>query len=415
MSRLRLNLTQKQTMNEILARYKERLADEDTRREALQAEMNRILMADNSAKVRQVSQAKYRELFDKHLVRPEEENFHISTAEGLSKAKQYLQSCGFEPKILDPWTRGSLQVDGDAKGMAEVAPSESVTEQQEAAQLTHVTQSSRLGGSNIQDAIDRHSFRTSTEYDAMVPSPADTLRTPQTRNLPIQHSNEKGRIEMNGEPSSVNRGNNSEAALEREDHRRLNRRTRTPTSRKSRPQDRPRRFIEQSIGRESAATIPVQSESLQVPVPFPTLNVVSPVPDDFYSHTSNVAPSIQARSSSDPLLITPARLAHATGPPPRKSPLRLTVSRKDATTATPAAKVTNVQESHQPDTMSPHKKARRGTRIPTMLSALLSSPGYKSEVAESPSRSPRSSRVTTACPPLPQPRSEAQTKSLEKK
>lgn len=383
-------------MDEVLARQKNSLAEEDGRIQALQVATNRILMADSSNKARHMSQAKYRELLSTYLYRTDEEGYYISTLEGLSKAKQYLQSCGHKPEILDPWTKGPCQIDDFATGSAQLLPSAPVTRLQEAAQSIPITQYSNSGGSNIQNIVGQNPYRTSDEYATMLPLSTDTLKTSQANDTQIRHLKSNDGVEMDGAWSSVNQGHKSEGITLR-DHHLLNHRPYTLTPRMSQPQNTPGLFINRSVGQDLIASTPLRAEPPRVSLPSPIINVISPpVQDDCFSHSSNTAPSIQAPASSGSMLITPTRkVCSMTDPSPRKPLLRLTVSQKDLTSEMP---------SHNKATESPDKKKTSRSKPPAMLAALESSPGFKNEVIESPfGRSSRSSRGTTAGfhPPKP--------------
>lgn len=384
MSQLRLNVTQRHTMNEVLARQKNNLAEEDARIQALQVATNRILMADNSNKARHMSQAKYRELLNTYLYRTDEDGHYISTLEGLSKAKQYLQSCGHKPEILDSWTKGPCQIDDFVTGSARLLPPAPVTRLQEAAQSIPITQYSNSGGSNIQNFVGQNPYRTSDECATMLPLPTDTLRTPQANNTQTRHLKLDDGVEMDGVWSSVNQGHKSEGITLRDNHL-LDHRPYTLTPRMSQPQDPPGLFIDHSVGEELIASTHLRAEPPRVSIPSPTINVISPqAQDDCFSYSLNTAPSIQAPHSSRSMLITPTRKAHSiTDPSPRK-PLTLTVSQKDLTSEMPL---------HNKAAESPDRKKTSRSKPPAMLAALESSPGFKSEVVESPfGRSSRSSR-----------------------
>ena len=396
MSQLRLNLTQRHTMNEVLARQKNSLEEEDARIQALQVATNRILMADSSNKARHMSQAKYRQLLRTYLYRTDEDGYYISTLEGLSKAKQYLQSCGHKPEILDPWTKGPCPIDDFATGSAQLLPSAPATRLQEAAQSTPVTQYSKSGGSNIQNIVDQNPYRSSDEYATMLPLPTDTLRTPQANNTQTRHLKLDDGVEMDGVWSSVNQGHKSEGITPR-DHHLLDHRPYTLTPRMSQPQDTPGLFINHSFGQDLIPSTSLRAEPPRVSVPSPILNVISPpVQDDCFSHSSNTAPSIQAPHSSGSMLISPTRKVYSkTDPSPRKPLLRLTVSQKDLTSEMPL---------HNKATESLDKRTTSRSKPPAMLAALESSPGFKNGVVESPSRrSSRSTRGTTTgfYPPKP--------------
>ena len=111
---LRLNAVQAQDVLRLLKQHQGQEAIEKARVAKLQDETNRLLIGDDIG-MRHISQAKYRQLFEKHLYKPCVEDFDISTVAEFAKAKLYLQSCGYHHRLLDHWKTGS---NGVGKGSA---------------------------------------------------------------------------------------------------------------------------------------------------------------------------------------------------------------------------------------------------------------------------------------------------------
>lgn len=399
MLQLRLNSSQIQKMNDILARQQQSLLAEDSRIEALQAATNRILMTDNSIKARHMSQAKYRELVGNYLYVSDEENYYISTRSGLRKAKQYLQSCGYNPELLDHWTMGSHRADSDGLSL-QTSPEESVAERQEATQSNPAAQSSRPGGSNFQDLVGHQPFGTSSQFAAMLPLPANTSRALQASNQGQPSLNVKGRIQRRGESSATNRDITLGGEITPRQGRQINRRVRTPTSRASQPPDRPMHLISRSTTPALIESSPLRFELSRAITPPPLNTVTQLITDASPSNITQPAPSTQAPFSSGSTLISPARIDPASsGAPPRKPALRLYVSGND--TAAEASEPNSTRESQERATKIP-RRAKAHPKIPAMLAELKSSAGFKSETPETTSRerSRRSQRTTGGSSPL---------------
>lgn len=105
MQQLRLNSVQAQKVLRLRKQNQAQESIEKARIVKLQDEANRLLIGDDVG-VRHMSQAKYRQLFEKHLYKPCAEDLKISTVVEFTKAKLYLQSCGYDHRLLDHWKTG---------------------------------------------------------------------------------------------------------------------------------------------------------------------------------------------------------------------------------------------------------------------------------------------------------------------
>ena len=123
MLKLRLGSVQIEAMLELLQQHEKVESSEQSRIASLQEETNRILLA-NSAQ--HMSQAQFRKLAEKRLYRHDAKEFHLSNKAELVKAKRYLQSCGYEPDLLNHWTDGSYQAVSDV-GRSDTTKSNAAT------------------------------------------------------------------------------------------------------------------------------------------------------------------------------------------------------------------------------------------------------------------------------------------------
>lgn len=125
MLKLRLGSVQVEAMLELLQQHEKVESSEQSRIASLQEETNRILLADSA---QHMSQAQFRELAEKHIYSHDAEEFYLSNKAELVKAKWYLQSCGYEPDLLNHWTDGSYQAVSDV-GRSDTAKSIVATSQ----------------------------------------------------------------------------------------------------------------------------------------------------------------------------------------------------------------------------------------------------------------------------------------------